>query len=337
VRRAGDQVEGITGILTRAFGRWRIHPTQPPRFHASNPRPETPPDATGIRAAALNLHNYFTDRAGRGARTAAAFERQRMRLRRLVRRLDPDLLALHEIENQPETVNDLLALLNDGAPPSRRYRATLRPRSDAVIRSVLIYRPTRLTLTRAGRQVDAVHPRDPVAARFQMANGVAFEVATAHFKSRGGCPDQGDIDRGAGCWAARRNAQSRTMIDWLATRVAPPSSDQGTSAAVLVLADFNAYAEETAIRRWQAAGYTDLIAAHLPAAARYTYNYHGRAGYLDHALASDSLLEHIADVRVWSINADEPAHLSHSGTGVWRLSDHDPIIIDLAAQRPEAQ
>jgi len=41
VRRAGDRVEAITGIITRAFGDWRIHPV--------TPRPSSPPIPARIR------------------------------------------------------------------------------------------------------------------------------------------------------------------------------------------------------------------------------------------------------------------------------------------------
>ena len=331
VRRAGDRVEAVTGILTRAFGRWRIHPTQPPAFRAANPRPTPPPRGEGIRAVQLNLHNYFTDRDGRGVRTEAAFQRQRARLRRFVRALDPDLIALHEIENNPATMEDLITLLNDGVPASEAYRAAVRGRSDAVIRSALLYRPARLSRADGAHQVDSVHPRDPVQARFRTAGGIGLRVAVAHFKSRGGCPDHGDIDRGQGCWAERRQAQSEAMLDWLDDTGASPAADQ---PPLLVMADFNAYPQEEALSRWAAAGYTDLLARHVPPMARYTYNYHGRAGYLDHALANPALLEHVANVDIWSINADEPAHLAREGKGYWRLSDHDPVIVDMLVSTP---
>ncbi|WP_165385688.1 ExeM/NucH family extracellular endonuclease [Spiribacter vilamensis] len=331
VRRAGDRVESVTGILARAFGRWRIHPTRPPTFRAANPRPSPPPGGEGIRAVQLNLHNYFTDRSGRGARTEAAFQHQRERLRRFVRALDPDLIALHEIENNPATMDDLTGLLNDGLQVSEAYQAAVRGRSDAVIRSALLYRPVRLSRVDGAHQVDPVHPRDPIQARFRTASGIGFRVAVAHFKSRGGCPDHGDIDRGEGCWAERRQAQSEAMLDWLEDTGEPKAADQ---PPLLVMADFNAYPQEEALSRWTSAGYTDLLARYVKPMARYTYNYHGRAGYLDHALANPALLEHVADVELWSINADEPAYLRREGKGYWRLSDHDPVIVDMFAPAP---
>lgn len=326
VRRAGDRIAGVTGILAHAFGHWRIHPVTAPAFAAANPRPPAPPAHAGLRVMQLNLRNYFINRDGRGPPTVAGFNRQRESLRRVIRRLDADLLALHEIQNHPAAVEDLLTLLNAGQPPSKHYRQTLGVRSEAVIRSVLFYRPQRLTLVDGDRQGDAVHPRDPVVGWFQVSSGDVFRVVAAHFKSRGGCPDVGDIDRGAGCWATRRLGQSRALIDWLDETQA---SEGRTTAPTLVLADFNAYPREAAIAAWRDAGFVDLLAQALPPDQRYTYNYRGLAGYLDHALATPPLLARLDAVHVWHINADEPARQGRTAAGVWRSSDHDPMVIDL--------
>ncbi len=326
VRRAGDRVGDVTGILAHAFGRWRIHPVTEPEFAPGNPRPPAPPASTGLRALQLNLRNYFTDREGRGPSTEAGFSRQRERLRQVIRRLDADLLALHEIQNHPAAVDDLLALLNAGQPPAKHYRQTLAARSDAVIRSVLLYRPQRLTLADSDRHVASVHPRDPVTGRFRTESGGLLRIVAAHFKSRGGCPDAGDIDRGEGCWAERRLHQSRALMDWLAETQA---SEGGVAAPTLILADFNAYAQEAAITVWREAGFIDLLARAVPPDQRYTYNYRGLAGYLDHALATSSLLSRLDGVHVWHINADEPAYLAGEASDIWRSSDHDPMVIDL--------
>ena len=75
----------------------------------------------------------------------------------------------------------------------------------------------------------------------------------------------------------------------------------------------------------------------VPAEARYSYVFDGRASLLDHAFASSALLPLLAAADIWHINADEPYSRDYSlrnpssqyGADAWRCSDHDPIWIDL--------
>jgi len=325
VRRAGDRLGDITGILTRAFGDWRIHPLDPPRFERRNPRPEPPGAGDGLRVAQWNLRNYFVDLDGRGARTPGDLERQRQRVRSVVRHINADALILHEVQNDAAAVEDLLATINRGLGGQDRYRAAFRVGGEAVIRTVILYRPDRLRVTQRRRATEPVHPRPPLWVRFARHGGDEFAVLAAHFKSRGGCPEHGDHDRGQGCWAQRRDAQARALVRWLDGLSPEPESMPPT----LILADFNAYALETAMQVWRDAGFMDLIAARVPPQDRYTYNYRGESGYIDHALAGGGLSELVQAVDIWHINADEPAYPYRRGAGIWRASDHDPVIVEL--------
>jgi hypothetical protein len=325
VRRAGDRVGNITGILTRAFGRWRIHPLDPPRFERRNPRPEPPAPGDGLRVAQWNLRNYFVDFDGRGARTPDALDRQRQRVRSVIRQLNADALVLHEVQNNARAVEDLLATVNRGLDEQARYRAVFRAGGEAVIRSVIFYRPNRLHALERRRAAAPIHPRPPLWVRFRRHGGDEFALLAAHFKSRGGCPEHGDQDHGQGCWAQRRHAQSRALLRWLDGL----DRQRESMPPTLVLADFNAYVRENAMRTWRDAGFVDLIAAHVPPQGRYTYNYRGQSGYIDHALAGGGLSERIQRVNIWHINADEPAYPHRRGAGIWRASDHDPVIVEL--------
>ncbi len=326
VRRAGDRLERVTGILTQAFGAWRIHPVSSPIFSNDNPRPSHPADKTGLRILQFNLRNYFIDLGQRGAANANALVRQQDRLRQLIRPLDADVLVLHEVQNSNAAVEDLLQLLNAGLPPAQRYQAALNERSPAAIRSVVLYRDHQLALQRTLRLVDEVHPRDPIVVEFKQPDGRRWSILAAHFKSRGGCPAAGDIDRGEGCWAQRREQQSQSLLNWLSGQLMLPTNDY----PMLVLADLNAYAKEGAVQAWASAGFVDLIATEVPAAQRYTYIYRGQSGYLDHALIGPAMRDHVHSIALWPVNADEPAYLTEEGRGIWRISDHDPMIIDLS-------
>src|SRR5688500_5641752 len=78
--RGGDLVNSLTGILHYSFSggtspnEWRIRPVAaaPAAFTVANPRPATPPAVGGaIRAASVNVLNYFTTLNQRGADSAA--------------------------------------------------------------------------------------------------------------------------------------------------------------------------------------------------------------------------------------------------------------------------
>lgn len=324
-RRLGSEVEAAVGVLTRAFGAWRLHPVRPVVFGEGNRRRPPPPQVGDLRLVNFNLRNYFIDRAGRGPDTAAGFARQRRRLADSLAALDADVLALHELENRSAAVRDLVALLNVGRPREQRYAAAAAAldRGDAVIRSVLLYRPARLTLAEARLDTAPAHDRAPVIAVFRTPAGERLRVAAAHFKSRGGCPQRGDVDRGEGCWAQRRAEQAAALGAALARAADLPT---------LVLGDLNAYAGERALQPLREAEWQDLLGRHVPPARRYTYVYRGAAGYLDHALANPALARQVAAVAVWHANADEPPFLAARGEGVWRASDHDPVIVDLRAR-----
>jgi uncharacterized protein len=329
-RRAGDQVEGLTGVLTHAFDAHRVHPTRPPVFHAANPRPAPPPSATegSLRVATFNVENYFQTLGSRGASSRAGLERQRQKLAATVGGVDADIISLTEVENRPPVLEDLVATFNRGMPARLHYRAVTHPEagSDA-IRNALLYRPARVALLGADADLARVHNRPPLLGWFRaLDGGEVFGVIAVHFKAKVGCPAEGDIDRGQGCWNELRTAQAKRLLDWL-------RDVRRDGVPVLVAGDLNAYAAEDPVGTLLAAGKIDLSAPHLPQPDRRTYVFHGEAGQLDYLLASPALAERVRAAGIWHINADEPPFLGFAGrqpsSGPWRSSDHDPVWADI--------
>ena len=110
---------------------------------------------------------------------------------------------------------------------------------------------------------------------------------------------------------------------------------------MLLVGDFNSYAQEDPITTLKNAGYTNLIESFNGSSA-YSYAFNGEWGYLDHALGSASLVPQVASVADWHINADEPAVLDYNtdfktpaqrqslyAPDEFRISDHDPVLVDL--------
>lgn len=332
-RRLGARVNGLTGVLTQAFGAWRLHPVAAVEFAPANLRPPPPPRRGDWRIASFNLENYFVTLGRRGAGDEAEFARQRLRVAAAVHALDADVLALQEVENTPRAVASLLEAVNRGLPPAQRYEAAAAGygRGEAVLRNVLLYRPSVLEVVGVWLGADPAHDRAPVAASFRpTAGGKPFAVVAVHFKSKAGCPDHGDVDRGEGCWSQRREDQARALADWLRRLRTEAGHD-----AFLIAGDLNAYAEQSAPRRLLGGGLADLLARHVPANERYTYVYYGRAGYLDHALATPALAARVADGAIWHINADEPPFVAETAPprSPWRVSDHDPVVVDITAEK----
>lgn len=340
-RRVGSRAAGLEGVLTHAFGRWRLHPVRPPRWQAANPRPEAlpPPGPGTVRVAAFNLQNYFLTLGERGAATPAELACQRRKLLAALQALRADVLALTELERRRAAAADLVERLRRASgAPWRLVRAPAR--GDAVTRVALAYRADRVAPGEAPARRDRrpVHHRPPLAAAFEPAGGGApFAVAVAHLKSKGGCPERGDVDRGEGCWSERRVEQAEALdgflAAWRARHGAPPA---------LITGDLNAYGAEEPIRTLTGAGRADLLAERLPWRARYTYVFRGEAGYLHHLLAPPRLAGRAAAVRTLAINADEPRFLRYDAAGdgsrrcrgPYRSSDHDPVAVDLRIAAP---
>ena len=129
----------------------------------------------------------------------------------------------------------------------------------------------------------------------------------------------------------RTNA-AEALLAWLA---AGPTGTGETD--VLVMGDLNSYAREDPLAALAAGGYTDLIRKYGGLAV-YSYAVDGQSGYLDHALASASLVRQVRGAGDYHINADEPSALDYNldfkGAGQqaslyaadeFRMSDHDPV------------
>ena len=128
-----------------------------------------------------------------------------------------------------------------------------------------------------------------------------------------------DAGDGQGCSNATRTAQANRLLTWITTTVLPAAGDPD----VLLLGDFNSYAQEDSDHDARpAAGYTDLESALLGPTA-YSYLFDGQLGHLDYAFSSASLTPQVTGVGAWHINADEVP-----------LFDYNDEIADSPAKRP---
>ncbi len=347
-------------------------------FAPTNPRPAGAPPVSGhVRVAGMNLLNFFNTFDGlpdkvdncrngvggaaadcRGADTQAEFDRQWPKTVAAITGSDADVIGVMELENDGYGPGSAMRFLVDQlntatAPDTYAFvdvdAATGQANalgSDA-IRVGLIYKPAKVTP--AGRTAVLNTPafvtggdsearnRPSLAQAFaENATGERFVVAVSHLKSKGSAcadPDTGD---GQGNCAVVRTKAANLLAEWLAT----DPTDTG-DPDVLLIGDFNSYAQEDPITALKNAGYTNLIESFNGSSA-YSYAFNGEWGYLDHALGSASLVPQVASVADWHINADEPAVLDYNtdfktpaqrqslyAPDEFRISDHDPVLVDL--------
>jgi predicted extracellular nuclease len=341
--RGGDTVQNTVGVLGFDFSLYRIYPTGPADYTATNPRPAAPEPVGGtLRVAAMNTLNFFVtldttasdsgpgpcggnqnlDCRGADADQPLEFTRQRDKLLKALTGLDGDIIGLNELENTPAA--EPLASIVSGLP-GYDYIHTGTIGTDA-IKVGLIYRPAKVTPVGPYRVLtSAVDPRfidtksrPALAQTFQEnATGARFTVVVNHLKSKGSdCNDIGDPDLGDGqgnC-SQTRKAAAQAIVDWLATD--PTGSGDPD---FLIVGDLNSYAREESISAIKAgpddlAGtaddYTNLVNRFVGTYA-YSYVFDGQAGYLDHALSSASLSGQVTGVTEWHINADEPDVLDY--------------------------
>ena len=304
---------------------------------------------------------------GADADQPTEFTRQRDKLLAALEGLGGDVIGLNELENttgvEPlgDPTNGVVAGLNaDLGAGTYTYINTGVIGTDA-IRVGIIYKPATVTPVGAFKLLTtAVDPRfidtksRPALAQTFMENatGELFTVVVNHLKSKGSaCDDVGDPDLGDGqgnCSQTRKLA-AQALVDWIATD--PTGSGDPD---FLIMGDLNSYAKEDSIDAIKAGSddtagtaddWTNLIEAYQGAFA-YSYTFDGQAGYLDHALASASMVSQVNRAADWHINSDEPDLLDYDTSfkppaqdaiyepNAYRSSDHDPVKVGLDLDTP---
>jgi Ca2+-binding RTX toxin-like protein len=266
--------------------------------------------------------------------------------------LNADAVGLMEIQNNGTFAAQNLVDALNAQVGAGTYAVVPDPiggtGSDA-IRVAMIYKPSRLSLVGSARSDAAsVNSRPPMAQTFAAANGEKVTLVVNHLKSKGSCPsgnDHGNSDSGdgQGCWNALRVQQAQQ----LRTFVAQMQSLSGSND-VLLVGDFNAYAQEDPIYDLTSAGYVDQIGRFYPTLG-YSYVFDGQAGRLDHAITTSSLSSKVTRAVHWHINADESLAQDYNfefkapntncgglcppdpydGSVPARSSDHDPVLLGL--------
>jgi len=348
-------------ILGWGFDDWRLQPQRPlsdtspaeyaayePTWESLNPRTAAPAEVGGdVKAAAFNVFNYFTTFGGdaRGADNAEDFAVQQSKIVAAINALDADVVGLMEIENSvklgeepDEALGNLVAALNAASAPGTwaftpTPAALLNAATTDFITNAIIYKPAAVTpVGDSFADTDETVwdiAREPIAQTFEtVANGKIVTLVANHFKSKSPptgntAPEPADLQ---GFFNAERVEQANRLVSFVNTVTANPAKGEN----VLLVGDFNAYAQEDPAQVLTAAGLVDLVPAKNP--TEYTYTFDGELGSLDHAFATPALAASVTGVDVWNINSPEWGDrgyefgASEPGTP-YRSSDHDPIVV----------
>jgi uncharacterized protein len=385
--RGGDTATGIVGVLNYTWAgnsasgnAYRIRPINAlngyVNFEPTNPRPTSAPHVDGtVRVVGMNLLNFFNTFSGctngvggaatdcRGASNATEFGRQYPKTVAAILAMNPDVLGVNELENDgygpASSLQFLVDQLNTATAPNTyafidvdANTGQINAMGTDAIRVAILYKPAVVTPVGQTSPLNTVafvnggdsapRSRPSLAQALQVnATGAVFIVDLNHLKSKGSACDTPDAGDGQGnCNQVRVNAATELM-NWFTT------DPTGTGDPdILMIGDYNSYAKEDPIATIKNAGFTNLIESFLGADA-YSYVFDGQWGYLDHALASASMVGQVTGVGDYHINSDEPSVLDYledfksAGQLVglyapdqFRVSDHDPVVIGLNPNAP---
>lgn len=362
--RTGETISGLEAIVGYGYDHYRLRPTQKGfRFNGANPRPLEPFARRGtLRIAAFNAQNLFSsiDRGKpicgpekercRGADSNKELRRQLSKLAAAIRSVDADIVGLIELENNASASLEMVVdALNESTPRAKRYAylntGTL---GRDVIKVGFVYRPAQVTLkgrwavldSDAVASYDSHLNRPMLAQTFALRDG-ALTIALGHWKSKSCSSAKGantNQNDGQACYNPVRTAAAEAAAQWL---LSDPTGSADSD--FMIMGDLNAYALETPVTTLLDAGFTDLVREHAGPLS-YSFVYRGEAGYLDHALANESLRKQVNFAGFYPINADELRAFDFNEEKLndavskpkafltnlpYRSSDHDPVIVDV--------
>lgn len=377
--RMGDAITGLTGVLdykwagnSASQNTWRIRShlngsnlfTSTANGDSSNPRTSSPEQPVGnLSVASLNVLNFFTTLDDGTSMTAAGhfprgaddltrfgiepagaeLDRQLVKLTNAILALDADIIALVEIENDFDEVNNnstaieiLINTLNANSETTEYnyvYPGSQFVGSDAIA-VAFIYQTNAVAPTDGSSpaQLDddtamllpSFIDHDFVASPIfngPSTNRVSFAVTFTHlesgeqitavanhFKSKGssGLNDETSANFDQQDGAGFWN--QRRLNGAIAVQEWLASNPTGIATKHnIVLGDLNAYAMEEPIQYLLDNGFYNVEDEDA-----YSFVFDGQIGTLDYLLISDSLIANMTSANVWHINADEANALDYN-------------------------
>lgn len=330
----GNKCSGIIGFVSQFNDDYRIRLIDDILVEAIE-KEEGSSVKGALKVMSFNLHNLFNgDGKGdgfptpRGAKTYKSYQLQLAKLKAAICAANPDIIAMMELENDGEdslsTLVQFCSYLNL-KNPSRKYTVSLTGTSSSsdFIKTGIIYDANSVTaLTTAKYHKNPIFSRPPLFQRFNYGGNSEFILSVNHFKSKSPRGAQGlneDQKDGQAAYNYKRKQQAEVLLNLVDSLY---ENDD-----LLIVGDFNAYTNEDPIQLLESNNLKRLEVT------KYSYEYKGRKGNLDHAFVSKNLESSINEVKVWDINTSYPNWIDYrhelADSTYYRSSDHNPILIGL--------
>lgn len=296
-------------------------------------------DARGqhsLLVCAMNLEYYLSEQfdanSSMGPNDGAQHTKQTQKTIAALKAINADIYGLVEIQRGDGALKEIAGLLN-AELPQRRY--VIVPSgstaSGTYTQSAYIY--DSLVVQRVGARYDIDNSGAKGRKKMQMfrekSSGESFIYSLNHYKAKSGTGSGLDANQGDGQGQfnnTRRQESAAILSYYKRLRTQVGDSD------ILIMGDLNAYGKEDPITDLTSDGMTDLH-RYFHADSSYSYTFADAAGYLDHALTSETLLPQVTGMMAYHINSDEDDRYTYDGAWsdetMFRSSDHDPVLVGL--------
>ena len=292
-----------------------------------NNKPEAKPKMpkNGLLICATNIQNYFFDLGGYAQRKTTKKQQllQTEKICKAFQQIDADIYALCEIQRGDSAPQMLVDAMNAMAKKEKYAYVSDGWDNQDMISCGYIYRRDRVRT-----YGEMVHGYADTASHYhyrlvamgfeELSTGEKFVLNINHLRSK----------RGTG---AESNEKRMANVDSLLVMLDKIEGEQMfDDADILLVGDYNSYAQEEPIQTIVRAGYADMIVRND--STSYSYVYHSEAGCLDRVFASETMAKQVQKVAVYHLNTDyfySRGFKRGLDDTMFRYADHDPVLISV--------
>lgn len=334
-KRNGERLHNLKAVVTDDMelkfvsGKWEGNNTRAAIEHTL---PNV--DMTGehnVLVCCANLEYYLVQSLGTGYGPEDSYkhQKQRTKVKKALAEIHADVYGLVEIEQGQAALAEIAADLTSLTGSHYDYVNDGGAVDGSYTKSGYVYNSDRIQPVGIISQNNSiVKHRKMVQGFILIENNERFIYSINHFKAKSGSgtgknADQGD---GQGTFNYSRVQEAQSVL-----QVMEGYQNYYEDNDVLIMGDLNAYAKEDPIRKFTDAGMYDLH-RYFHADSSYSYVFGEQAGYLDHAIANQALINQVTGMGAWHVNSDESDEYTYDKSNdqtVFRYSDHDPLLVGL--------